>query len=118
MSSRRYTSYKCPAIRSKHPTQTTFRFSLNILLWRIPKSQIMPLNFSDCSPLNSVLAEQHRGPINARYPGQEIKKIKLLTNSGKFKTECVSLTCKYSPSKVEFKTFEEFLTLMFLKIKP
>ena len=52
------------------------------------------------------MGEQLLGPINANYPGQEIKKIKLLTNSEEFKTECVSLTCKYPHSKVKLEEFE------------
>ena len=49
----------------------------------------IPLNiFLTFLPKSLSMGERLLGPINVKYPGQEIKKIKLLTNSEKFKTEC------------------------------
>ena len=69
----------------------TVKIPLNIFLAFLPKSLSM--------------GERLLGPINLKHPGQEIKKIKLLTNSEKFKTKCTSLTCKYSHLKVKLQEF-------------
>ena len=97
MSSRRYTSYKCPRLAIEHwqhfnlgsmyilpPNRESAKYistfyskiPLNICLTFLPKSLSM--------------GERLPGPINVKYPGQEIKKIKLLTNSEKFKRSNVS----------------------------
>lgn len=95
MSSRRYTSYKCPRLTIEHWQH--FNLGSLYILPQSENQQNTSLHFTVKIPLNIFptflpkslsMGERLLGPINVKYPGQEIKKIKLLTNSEKFKTEC------------------------------